>query len=131
MAELSKSFPYQFGRSSDPSRPAWLVPIYTADASKAATSFDVLIQPFSDPKLSDLAQGAGRDFRYIIPRAARNLSEKVTEVAMFKSEKPISRPPTGWQGYCINDLYKGRKKDHLYIVWKTVPTNSWYVSCLV
>lgn len=103
------------------------MPVYTADVSKAATSFDVLIQPFADPKLADLAQGAGGDFRYVVPRAARGVADKVTEVALFRAEKPIARPPPGWQGYCINDLNKGRKKGHVYVVWKTASTNSWCV----
>ena len=111
----------------EPCRPVWLVPVYTSDASKAATSFDVLIQPFCDPKMSDLAQGAGGDFRYVVPRAARSIAEKITEVALYKSEKPISKPPPGWHGYCVNDLNKGRKKGCLHLVWKTASTNSWCV----
>lgn len=106
----------------------WLVPVYTANESRAATSFDVLIQPSSDPKLSDLAQGKGSDCRYVVPRTARTLPDKVTDIGLFRSDKPISKPPVGWNGYCINDLYKGRKKGHLYIVWKTASTNSWSAS---
>lgn len=106
---------------------AWLVPKFTTDPSRAATSFDVLIQSFEDPKLSDLAKGAGGDFRYVAPRADRKVSEKIISVAIFRSDKPITRPPAGWTGYAINDLNKARKKGcgGLYLVWKTTNVNSW------
>lgn len=105
----------------------WLAPVYTTDVSKAATSFDVLIQTYEDPKLDDLAKRAGGDFRYVIPRADRKLSEKIVEVGLLRTDKPLSKPPSGWQGYCINDLNKGRRKGCLYVVWKTTSTGSWCV----
>lgn len=112
------------------SRFIWIVPVYTTDVSKAATSFDVLIQSYEDPKLDDLAKRAGGDFRYIVPRADRKLPDKITEVALLRSEKPVSKPPAGWQGYSINDLNKGRwKPGCLYVIWKSVSTSSWYVVC--
>ncbi|KIP01434.1 hypothetical protein PHLGIDRAFT_80597, partial [Phlebiopsis gigantea 11061_1 CR5-6] len=105
----------------------WLVPIYTTDVARAATSFDVLIQSYEDPKLNDLARRAGGDFRYVVPRADRKLSDKIVEVGILRSDKPLGRPPPGWHGYCVNDLNKGRRKGCLYVVWKSASTGSWYV----
>lgn len=109
------------------SRFVWFVPVFTTDVAKAATSFDVLIQAFEDSKLADLAKRAGGDFRYVVPRADRKLPEKIVEVGVVRSDVPLTRPPSGWHGYCFNDLSKGRKKGCLYVVWKTVSTNSWCV----
>lgn len=107
------------------SKCVWLVPLYTTDTSKAATSFDVLIQAFEDPKLKDLAKRAGGEFRYVIPRADRKVTDKIVDVGFVRSDVPLSRPPSGWHGFCINDLNKGRKKGCLYILWKTMSTASW------
>ncbi|EKM52217.1 uncharacterized protein PHACADRAFT_164147 [Phanerochaete carnosa HHB-10118-sp] len=107
------------------SKCVWLVPVYTTDITKAATSFDMLVQAFEDPKFNDLARRTGGEFRYIVPRADRKQSEKIVEVGFARSDAPLERPPTGWQGYCVNDVNKGRRKRCVYIAWKTVSTNSW------
>ena len=107
----------------------WLVPIFTTDTARAATSFDVLIQSYEDPKLNDLARRAGGDFRYVVPCADRKVSDKIIEVGILRADKPLARPPAGWHGYSVNDLNKGRKKGCLYVVWKTASTGSWYVMC--
>ena len=106
-------------------RCVWLVLHYTTDAAKAATSFDVLIQAFEDPKMRDLAKRAGGEFRYVVPRADRRLADKIADVAFVRADSPLARPPAGWHGFSINDLNKGRKKGCLYVVWRTVSTNSW------
>ncbi|GJE96972.1 hypothetical protein PsYK624_131820 [Phanerochaete sordida] len=112
------------------SKCVWLVPHYTTDAAKAATSFDVLVQAFEDPKLRDLAKRAGGEFRYVVPRADRRLADKIADVAFVRADAPLARPPASWHGFSINDLNKGRKKGCLYVVWRTASTNSWSFASL-
>lgn len=109
-------------------RCVWLVPVYTTEVTKAATSFDVLIQPYQDTKLDDLAKGAGGEFRYIVPRSDRKLERKIVEVGLVRSERPVRSVPSGWDGYSVINIFNGRPKGHLHIVWKTASTNSWFVS---
>lgn len=113
-------------------RRVWLVPVYTTDVAKAATSFDVLIQPYQDTKLADLAKGAGGEFRYVVPRADRKLATKIVEVGLVRSERPVRAVPTGWDGFSVINILNGRpKKGFLHLVWKTASTNSWSVAGLI
>jgi Ricin-type beta-trefoil lectin domain-like len=107
-------FAYQF-RSA-----CWLVSHYTSAPSAASTTFDVWIQTRVKDKYLDLSQGIGRERRYIVPVVSPAGREKVTDVALFRSQSPISRPPEGYSGVSRN-INHGRGSDHLYIVWKAVP----------
>ena len=108
-------------------RPVWLVPVFTTEPSKAATSFDILIQPYQDPKLSNLAKGdSGGEYRYVVPRADRKLASKIIEVGLIRSERPVKSAPSGWDGYSVVNILSGRSKSFLHLVWKTASTNSWY-----
>ena len=109
------------------SRRVWLVPVYTTEPAKAATSFDILIQPYQNSKFSDLAKGSGGEFRYVVPRADRKLSSKIVEVALVRSDRPVKATPSGWDGYSVIDILNGRARGFLHLVWKTASTNSWYV----
>ncbi|KAI0799740.1 hypothetical protein BC629DRAFT_195320 [Irpex lacteus] len=116
----------------DGGKSVWLVPVYTTDAAKAATSFDVLIQPYQDPKLNNLAKGdSGGEYRYVVPRADRKLAGKIVEVGLVRSERPVKAAPSGWDGYSVVNILSGRPKSFLHLVWKTASTNSWSFSSLV
>ena len=107
-------------------RPVWLVPVYTTESTKAATSFDFLIQPYQNPKLNHLAKGeSGGEYRYVVTRADRKLANKIIEVGLVRSERPVKSVPSGWDGYSVINILSGRHKSHLHLVWKTVSTNSW------
>lgn len=100
-------------------RYVWLVPVYTEDASSAATGFDIVIQSESNPALDDLAKGAGGDYRYLLLRTDAQQEKKVTQVVLFRSDSAIGHVPNGWDGM-TTDINKGRGKTYLYLVWKTV-----------
>ena len=108
-------------------RHVWLKPVFTIDPTRAATAFDVLIQPYQDSKLSNLAKGTGNEFRYVVPRADRKLANKIVEVGLLRSERPVKSAPSGWDGYSVVNILNGRSKSFLHLVWKTVSTNSWYI----
>ncbi len=78
--------------------------------------------------MDDLAKGAGGDFRYIVARSDKKVGDKITQVMLFRSETSTSAPPVGWNGITTPDLNQGRQKGYLYLIWKTVSTNSWYSS---
>jgi hypothetical protein len=105
-----------------------LKPVFTTEPTRAATAFDILIQPYQNPKLHDLAKSAGGEFRYVVPRADRKISDKIVEVGLLRSERPVKSTPSGWDGYSVISILNGRSKDFLHLVWKTSSTNSWYVS---
>ncbi|KAK7032625.1 hypothetical protein VNI00_012888 [Paramarasmius palmivorus] len=94
----------------------YLIPSYTDDASKAATSFKIVIQGTTDPLRKDMAKGAGGDYRYVIP--VQGPQAKVTEAQLIRSESALQHPPSGYSGI-TSDINKGRQGDFLYIIWKT------------
>ncbi|KAI0686948.1 hypothetical protein BC835DRAFT_428986 [Cytidiella melzeri] len=122
---LSPEIMYQEG-----GKRVWLVPIFTTEPAKAATSFDVLIQPYQDSKFNDLAKGAGGEFRYVVPRADRKLPSKIVEVGLVRSDRPVKSAPFGWDGYSVINILNGRPNGFLHLVWKTASTNSWSLSSL-
>ncbi|KAL7271760.1 hypothetical protein RUND412_005453 [Rhizina undulata] len=100
----------------------WLVPEYTQDVSQACTGFDIFIQASADSGKSDLAKGANGLYRYIVPIKNPKEKKKITEVALLRSENwaDIKSAP-GYDGI-TPDINRDRKKDWLYVVWKSVQT---------
>ena len=98
-------------------RYVWLVPQYTTDPSAAVVGFEVVIQENEDKSLSDLAKGAGGDYRYLLPIKDVTQQRKVTAVALVRTGNAADMPPPGWDGATI-DINKGRGKTYLYLVWK-------------
>jgi hypothetical protein len=99
----------------------WLVPKYTNNAAAAATSFDFVNQSSRNAKYSDLANGAGGDWRYLIPVCDPRQKAKITECALLRASSMISVDDIrklGWTNMS-GDINRGRKGDWLYLIWKT------------
>ena len=103
-----------------PFRYVWLVPRYTRTAAHAATAFDFVGQGEHNGRHSDLAKGAGGDFRYLIPVPSARVRGKIVKCGLLRSESyvPLEEAKRlGWTGMSI-DLNQGKKGDYLYVVWK-------------
>jgi hypothetical protein len=97
------------------------VPEYTRDASQAATAFDLITQSNGNAKYSDLAKGAGGDFRYLIPVNNVREKAKIVECALLRTGSVTNVEQIkqmGWAGMSA-DINRGRKGDFLYLIWKT------------
>ena len=105
---------HTLGRSS---RYVWLVPEYTTDLTAAASSFDVSIQRIADLALDDIAKGAHRGYRYILPKYDPQAKTRIKEVQLLRSNTTLTGPPTGWSGM-TKDVNEGRGRTHLYLMWK-------------
>ncbi|GBE79429.1 hypothetical protein BKA93DRAFT_753262 [Sparassis latifolia] len=95
----------------------WLVPVYTADPSNAASAFDVVIQSSEDPNRNDLAAGAGGDFRYLLPITTG--ARQIASVALLRSKESVDSIPPGYDGK-TTDINKGRGGDFLYLLWQWI-----------
>lgn len=103
----------------------WLVPEYTSDPKEAACAFNILRNDSSWPGHSDLAKGAGGDFRYVCPLLSRYQTQwdesKITEVIFVRSDSTVTRRMVadwGWHGMS-DDINDSRAGDFLHILWKT------------
>jgi hypothetical protein len=97
------------------------VPKYTHNSAAAATSFDFMNQSSGNEKYSDLAKGAGGDWRYLIPVYDPRQKSKITECALLRASSGLSVGDIrklGWTNMSA-DINKGRQGDWLYLVWKT------------
>ena len=95
----------------------WLVPEYTTEPIAAASSFDVSIQRIADLALDDVAKGAHRGYRYILPKYDSQAKTKVKEVQLLRSSSTLASPPSGWSGM-TKDVNEGRGRTHLYLMWR-------------
>jgi hypothetical protein len=66
-------------------RYVWLVPVYTLEATQAATSFEIRIQGSGIGGKDDLAKDAGGDWRYIFTIQDSRQLRKIVEVKLFRS----------------------------------------------
>ncbi|KAJ3559521.1 hypothetical protein NM688_g294 [Phlebia brevispora] len=100
----------------------WLKNSLTQNIAEACTSFDIAVQDSKDSNLEDLADGAGGDYRYVLPFSDIANRNKVTGTRLLRSSQPVLAPPKGYQGISTN-INVGRKGDFLYILWKTDTVN--------
>ena len=68
----------------------WMVPRWTFDTDKAATSFDIYIQEHNEPACKDLAAGAGGDFRYVYSNHDKRQTRKVSGAMLIRSSSGLS-----------------------------------------
>ncbi|PSR76560.1 hypothetical protein PHLCEN_2v8380 [Hermanssonia centrifuga] len=73
--------------------------------------------------MDDLAKGAGGGYRYIFSKAAPDIPRKITHALLLRSNGIISTAPLGWDLITV-DINKGRRKSYLYILAKTVATET-------
>ncbi|KAF5024857.1 hypothetical protein F66182_3096 [Fusarium sp. NRRL 66182] len=78
----------------------------------------------SDDSRSDLAKGAGGDYRYIGSSKDTNATQFITDVGLWRSGDGQDSPPAGWHGKSI-DINSGRGGDYLYLVWRTREFKEW------
>ncbi|KAE8153778.1 hypothetical protein BDV25DRAFT_14601 [Aspergillus avenaceus] len=102
----------------------WLVPKYTTKLAEACTSVDIIVTEDPHSGYSDLAAGAGGDYRYLKPNKNTNTPAKISEVAMHRTPKSqyfglAEVQKLGYDGMS-DDINSGRKKDWLRIIWKTL-----------
>ncbi|KAI0754612.1 hypothetical protein C8Q80DRAFT_1266208 [Daedaleopsis nitida] len=76
------------------SKYVWLVPRYTHDTTKAATSFEVRIQADPMQGKDDVSRGTGSDYRYIVPGHDQGQTEKVVEVKLLRPDSEENVPIT-------------------------------------
>jgi hypothetical protein len=68
-----------------------------------------VIQGSSDDKRRDLANGAGGQYRSLIPFSTPAESKKITEIRLLRSDTFIEAPPAGYDGM-NGDINKDRGK---------------------
>lgn len=95
----------------------WLVPRYDVDSARAITGIDIAIQWHGDPARSDLAKGAGDQFRFLIPRFDQD-ANKIHDIHLLRMDGGIGRVPPGYNGHS-SDINEGRRGDFLYLIWKS------------
>ena len=79
----------------------------------AATS----VQRIADLALDDVAKGAHRGYRYVLPKRDARAKVRVKEVQLLRSDGALAGPPSGWSGM-TGDVNEGRGRSHLYLMWK-------------
>lgn len=105
----------------------YLVPEYTVLAKDACTEFQISIQSARDASKFDLGKNEDTGmFRYLVPVKDLNVSEKITEVALWGAEGRVKNVA------CVGDgRFDGMTVDinthrnegyYLYLVWKAVET---------
>jgi hypothetical protein len=96
----------------------WLVPSWEPTGDNAVTSYNIMLQDHPDERYKDLAKGAGGAFRYLIPIVSPESGDKIVDIKLLRSEKPVKNPPYGWDNITI-DINAGRGGDYLYLIYKT------------
>ncbi|CAF3381942.1 unnamed protein product [Rotaria socialis] len=99
----------------------WLVAEYTTNVEDAASSFLIYMQSQEKHGMEDIARGTGGDFRYVVPVKNQREKKKINEINLLRSSNSVDVVPDGYSGKSI-DINRGRKKDFLYLIWKTVDT---------
>lgn len=69
--------------------------------------------------LDDLARGAGGGYRYVFAKADPDVPRKLVHAVLLRSPTPVAAPPVGWDALS-EDLNRGRRRTHLYVLLKTV-----------
>jgi hypothetical protein len=96
------------------------VPEYTIDRDKALTHIQVFVQDKSDSAYSDLAKGAGGQFRYLKTVANKENSRKITSVKLWRGDSaPSESILKRLQPNCTGDINYGRGGTYLYLFWRT------------
>lgn len=67
--------------------------------------------------LTDLAKGAGGDFRFLDVKHGAGFESGITEITLW--EKRLYAIPHGWDGM-TQDINKGRGGRFLYLVWRSI-----------
>ncbi|KAI1183945.1 hypothetical protein F5B17DRAFT_414025 [Nemania serpens] len=104
-------------------RYVWLVPEWTEDRDKAVTYFDVLITGSSKAGMSDLAKGAGGDYRYLVSQVDVHIEKKLKRLALYRKsngEGPVHESDIKDRG-CTDfstDINAGRGGDYLHLIWE-------------
>lgn len=75
---------------------------------------ELIVQGEEIPGMSDLAAGAGGDFRYLFPKFG---PWKMRDLVLFRTTNGIDGVPYGYDGR-TDDLNTGRGKSYLYLLWK-------------
>ncbi|KAJ3557903.1 hypothetical protein NM688_g1217 [Phlebia brevispora] len=101
----------------------WVTPQYSNYSGDACTSFNVVIRDSEMPGHQDLAKGAGRPHRYLIPVREPSARSKIVDLALLRSSSAFSNPPPPYSGM-TSDINDGRGGDFLYLIWRTVPMPS-------
>jgi hypothetical protein len=87
----------------------------------AASSFTIIRQSQEKHGMDDIARGTGGDFRYVVPESNPREMKKINGINLLRSNNAVNVPPNGYSGMSP-DINKGRKKDFLYLIWKTIDT---------
>ncbi|KAK1216097.1 hypothetical protein PQX77_021275 [Marasmius sp. AFHP31] len=104
----------------------WLMPKYTTDTTRAATSFEIRIQGHPDSRYNDLAAGGGGDYRYAVTIHDQRTIAKVTNLILFRDNNRLSSdaicrqvgPSNLWFG-ANRDINENRGGTYLWLVWKS------------
>ncbi|KAI0696445.1 hypothetical protein BC835DRAFT_1271922 [Cytidiella melzeri] len=105
---------YQYG-----GKYVWIVPTFTYNAALAATRFDLFIQKDAHSGWSDLAKGAGGDYRYLEAVPDTNNSSKLTDLKLYRSNNAVGAFPLPYTGH-TSDINSNRGKTYLYLIWSSV-----------
>ncbi|KAE8352222.1 hypothetical protein BDV28DRAFT_5583 [Aspergillus coremiiformis] len=95
----------------------WLSPKWQSNTSDAVSNIRIIIQDNADGNYSDLAKGAGGDYRYL--RLERDGSRKIKRIQLLRRKDEVdfgTVQALGFDGYS-SDINKGRGGDYLYLVW--------------
>ncbi|KAM5533235.1 hypothetical protein V8D89_013100 [Ganoderma adspersum] len=111
----SDNINHQFGGNY-----VWLVPKFTPEDGRGAalTGFNIVVQKDVDSSVSNLAKGAAGDNRYLLFNMNAMQSDKVTEVALFRTQSAMIDMPSGWTQSTTN-INEGRAGAYLYLLWKS------------
>ncbi|XP_021950037.1 uncharacterized protein LOC110847405 [Folsomia candida] len=97
----------------------WLVPKWTSRLDQGLTSLRIELQNTEDKAFKDLAKGAGGLYRYLKTVKDVTVKKRISEVALWRTDKADEIPGGHpWEG-CTSDINQYRKKDYLYICWKS------------
>ncbi|KAH7107369.1 hypothetical protein BKA62DRAFT_131031 [Auriculariales sp. MPI-PUGE-AT-0066] len=92
----------------------WISPTFSEDENQAISGFDLAICQDIVGDVPNLAPGSG-EYRVLLKQ--EQPGAKITQMAIYRSNRAASTPPAGWDGISSN-LNTGRKgaKECLYIV---------------
>jgi hypothetical protein len=100
----------------------WLVPIWTTDRTKAATSVEIIAQKAENSNYEDLAKGAGGEYRYLKIFRDPTAGVGITRLRLLRTMSSTTLPSTrGWK-HCTGDINMRRKGDFLYLCWEAAST---------
>ncbi|KAL4803080.1 hypothetical protein BDV18DRAFT_163605 [Aspergillus unguis] len=110
----------------------WLVPVWGSKASdsETCTYLGCRLTGSREPDASDLAKGAGGEYRYLDIGRNPAIRDKIVDVRMLRSEGKQSSQDAKNQGFpgISNDFNVNRNHDWLYLIWKTINVDDTVVS---